>query len=719
MDEISPFSFRDLSFPVDTPVEPAGPVVSTSDSEPSPVAKKRRRASGDKRERCANACNRCKAKKLKCFQGEGSDGSCARCAKSSAECVFENPVAKHAGGEKYILALESRVAKLESALAQLDPDHPEINDHYDPRPSQSPALTKKTLDEDSGQIKLGSELLLVEGSAFRFAKILKSSLRNPKIAPPKLGDRSTSLQLSPPVRISINPNPSPPRAELGEEIFRAVYMHVQARYGFVEWDRLRAWHERRDVICSAGADAPMDDQVGAFSLWVLYAIGVTFTRDQSLESAETYLEQAMRYTDAVIAPHDLTTVRALLMLIFFAFRATSAPSIWHLCGFAMRLCVELGLHRKAAPNVAPITHELRKRVFWSAYCFDRLICLSSGRPFNLSDRDIDVELPVDVDWDCRDSNLIASLQQNAKTGGAIPYTITGIVTTMSSAIHTTRLYVTRSRIQTSFYSIHATSPRREEVEGFLQEMEEWKRTIPKPTAGDIPAQPDFKFTMIYFEAVLYILRPSVLRASPRDPLLMLCATAAAETCELVRKVSQAPHTKHTIVSIYNFFGCGMTLLYCLSVLPSVIPHRTSSRALRACSSTLAIYAQLFPAAVPFRELFEHMTDEVMGDYGPGASSTTSAIADMLVGNFDGLSAIYETIHPQPSTPIPILASQQPQADPPKPDIPLVNTMPAAPFAPLPFDFAALQNFSDLASLLDIPADTPGTGWTPDWDSWTK
>lgn len=44
----------------------------------------------------------------------------------------------------------------------------------------------------------------------------------------------------------------------------------------------------------------------------------------------------------------------------------------------MRLCVELGLHRKTpvtngqeAPD--PYRTELRKRLFWCAYCFDRQV----------------------------------------------------------------------------------------------------------------------------------------------------------------------------------------------------------------------------------------------------------------------------------------------------------------------------------------------------------
>jgi hypothetical protein len=74
----------------------------------------------------------------------------------------------------------------------------------------------------------------------------------------------------------------------------------------------------------------------------------------------------------------------------------------------------------------------------------------------------------------------------------------------------------------------------------------------------------------------------------------------------------------------------------LSVVPNVVSSRVSSRAIRACSSTLAIYAQQFPAAVPFRELFEHMADEVLNE--SQCEATTSAIGQLLMGNYDKISA---------------------------------------------------------------------------------
>jgi hypothetical protein len=345
-----------------------------------------------------------------------------------------------------------------------------------------------------------------------------------------MNDPTGVLQPGSTVQTPTNPNPCLPSPSVAEEMLTAVYLHIQGRYAFIDYPRLRAWHDRRESICFAGPTAPLDDQIGAFFIWMMYASGVSFARSEpTLESAETYLEQAMRYVETVITPHDLTSVRALLMLIFFAFRAPSGPPMWHVCGFAMRLCVELGLHRSRSNK--PYQTEIRKRLFWSTYCFDRLICLSSGRPFNLVDKDIDVELPVDVDVECTDDATILALQQAQAAGSPPPYTVTGKLTTMTSAIHSARIYRIRSRIQAEFFTIDAPAPTREGVEGFLTELEDWRRSIPS-AKPKFPCQEKARFHMTYFQGILFCLRPAVTRVTPTDPLLVLCATAAAEACEV-------------------------------------------------------------------------------------------------------------------------------------------------------------------------------------------
>lgn len=66
---------------------------------------------------------------------------------------------------------------------------------------------------------------------------------------------------------------------------------------------------------------------------------------------------------------------------------------WTFVGIAMRLCVELGLHRKRRSSVeSTLQSELEKRLFWACYYFDRDFAMALGRPPSISDHDIDVEV---------------------------------------------------------------------------------------------------------------------------------------------------------------------------------------------------------------------------------------------------------------------------------------------------------------------------------------
>jgi hypothetical protein len=61
----------------------------------------------------------------------------------------------------------------------------------------------------------------------------------------------------------------------------------------------------------------------------------------------------------------------------------------------MRTCIDLGLHRRRPTKRYPLLNlEMGKRVFWTCYCLDRQISIILGRPFAISDRDIDVEVSV-------------------------------------------------------------------------------------------------------------------------------------------------------------------------------------------------------------------------------------------------------------------------------------------------------------------------------------
>lgn len=114
----------------------------------------------------------------------------------------------------------------------------------------------------------------------------------------------------------------------------------------------------------------------------------------------------------------LEELQAVLLLASFALLRPIAPGLWYIVGVAMRLAVDLGLHyedgvgldsRSKDGNQIPSrvdAHErgrrewvrdLRRRLWWCVYSFDRLVATCVGRPFGISDQAISTEFPSMMD----------------------------------------------------------------------------------------------------------------------------------------------------------------------------------------------------------------------------------------------------------------------------------------------------------------------------------
>ncbi|RMZ81590.1 hypothetical protein DV737_g2511, partial [Chaetothyriales sp. CBS 132003] len=103
-------------------------------------------------------------------------------------------------------------------------------------------------------------------------------------------------------------------------------------------------------------------------------------------------------TEAKI-PSDLAGIQATQLVLQYASINPRLANVWMLCGAVMRACLELGLHREAPKALAldKLTLDLRRRVFWTAYAFDRSICSALQRPLSIPDETIDAHYPSILD----------------------------------------------------------------------------------------------------------------------------------------------------------------------------------------------------------------------------------------------------------------------------------------------------------------------------------
>ncbi|KAK9367310.1 fungal-specific transcription factor domain-containing protein [Lipomyces kononenkoae] len=123
---------------------------------------------------------------------------------------------------------------------------------------------------------------------------------------------------------------------------------------------------------------------------------------QFLNSQVTYdLEQAMAQLIALSRTHlldtlsccTLSTVQSCILLGSFCLYHGDPNLAWSIFGSGLKSAQALGLHREDF-GLKEEKRQLRRRVFWALYNYDRFAAMSYGRPLGIHDDDCDVELPT-------------------------------------------------------------------------------------------------------------------------------------------------------------------------------------------------------------------------------------------------------------------------------------------------------------------------------------
>ncbi|CAK7233571.1 hypothetical protein SBRCBS47491_008656 [Sporothrix bragantina] len=144
------------------------------------------------------------------------------------------------------------------------------------------------------------------------------------------------------------------------------------------------------------------------------------TRSRSKQcQPEEYHASAIVHLEACLSNSGggLEELQAVLLLANFALLRPVPPGLWYIIGVAVRLAVDLGLYyedgkdvetglsAKASANEAltrergrrEYVRDLRRRLWWCTYSFDRLVSVCVGRPPGVSDLVMTTEFPSLLD----------------------------------------------------------------------------------------------------------------------------------------------------------------------------------------------------------------------------------------------------------------------------------------------------------------------------------
>lgn len=397
---------------------------------------------------------------------------------------------------------------------------------------------------------------------------------------------------------------------------------VHYRYPFLLKSTILQLHENRDYyLKTSKIHKKKKNILNSFILLMIYAIGSMIIGKKSNQFGISdpsfrndnflFFTNAMKLDLSIIFEHkSILNIHAMLLTVIYQLRLPNGPVIWDMVGFALRLCVNFGFHRKNIDLLhrKPLDYQQRTLTFWSTYSLERSISGSFGRPFSLSDRDIDVNLPIDIDESIVDGQLLIE-QYYLELNNKVKFEK---VTSLTQAIHNFKFKKIESQIQNEIYrvDVEINDIPRDKINSLILQMKEWVAAIP-PSLTSI----DYDYYLYLFnKQIRCLVQPFLSKLDKNDILFRECMKGSLTVCQLTKRMYQNTKIRLSFISLQTVFLSGVTLIY--GILSKKINWNfDTSEGLRCCSSILFSVAQRATTCKIFSEIFEKLVTMVRKEAG--------------------------------------------------------------------------------------------------------
>jgi hypothetical protein len=184
-----------------------------------------------------------------------------------------------------------------------------------------------------------------------------------------------------------SPAPLPHRKEDAIELSSKYFASVHLIYPFLHEPSHMA---RLEKLYNNGTTE--SDPVDAFQVFMVLAISASdLSRRFRLPlPAEGYYTAATQHFERACAEGTLEGLQSLLLLMVYGLHNPSCDiNVWSLNYQCLGALIDLGLQRDVrASSTFPISfleQEMRTRIFWVVYSFDRTLGTMMGRPIGVRD----------------------------------------------------------------------------------------------------------------------------------------------------------------------------------------------------------------------------------------------------------------------------------------------------------------------------------------------
>ncbi|KAF5709770.1 positive regulator of purine utilization [Fusarium mundagurra] len=266
------------------------------------------------------------------------------------------------------------------------------------------------------------------------------------------------------------PLPLPPR-DTAMQLCEAYFNVINLQYPILHQHR---FYDYLDMAY----DEENQDPAAHFQVFMVLAIGsaVLSARTRARIPAESYCLSALQYLDELNVENSLKGIQCLVLLLLFTIHSPCVRlNVWYLNYHCIAALVDQGLQRNISmgPDHSLFNQEMRARIFWVIYSFDRIIATMMGRPIGLRDEGCELRMPLGLS----DEQLVNQRQQQINEPSS----------DMAFAVHLFEAAKLNSEIKYIAQSIIRDTPRyayprvtniNDWQNAMLQRLDEWSDKIP-------------------------------------------------------------------------------------------------------------------------------------------------------------------------------------------------------------------------------------------------
>ncbi|CCK70966.1 uncharacterized protein KNAG_0F03040 [Huiozyma naganishii CBS 8797] len=414
---------------------------------------------------------------------------------------------------------------------------------------------------------------------------------------------------------------------LAKSLLDVFFKRLQFKYPLLDEQEIYTFHEHfsKNNIYFYSTN---EFHFASGRMWLVFAISAYMNKTTGKYKGlapERYFSTAVRHvTKCSDNLNYVQKVEILTLLVLYLLRTDRDSSLlYDIMKDVMFICQKYLSLNKWFPQ-DPFARK-KLRLFWCVYLLERMICVSVGKPFTISEADINLPL-----FDESSFNT-----QNSKVRG---------VHFINQSLKLRRLesaFVEKLNILPNTNS--PTPPKQTDlplVNDFFKQLEVWRSSC---SISHVENFENETLKLYYYRSVRLLIQPYLEFLTPEDRLFRESQAAAGQICQLYKIFHQKTVSGHSTPAVHTVFVAGVNLVYCMWLARNYDDERRKKLGdmskhtrplisaslfsnmddLRACSVCLYVMTERSQFARVFRDTFDQLMNATVGNLiercGPDSS----------------------------------------------------------------------------------------------------